>query len=59
MTAPTVEDTDLSRDSGHELFCWCHNHADAIGVFRWLPSMPVLRFPLDNTSGGTQTEVAA
>jgi hypothetical protein len=47
MSTATVDDTDLFNDPGHRPFCWCNNYADAIGVFRWRPNMPVLRFPLD------------
>jgi hypothetical protein len=47
VIAPTVDDTDLTRDSGHKLFCWCHNHADADGVFHWSAELSALRFPLE------------
>lgn len=42
--------TDFARDSGHRPFCWCHNHADADGVFHWTAELPALRFPLEGES---------
>jgi hypothetical protein len=42
-----VDETDLFNDSGHRPFCWCHNHADADGVFHWSGELPELRFPLE------------
>lgn len=63
MTAPitTVEQAQAAADalldlmtgnrihnsSGHRPFCWCHNHADADGVFHWTAELPALRFPLE------------
>lgn len=47
MTAPTLDEVDLTRDPGHRPFCWCHNHADADGVFHWSGELPALRFPLE------------
>lgn len=59
MTAPivTVEQAQAhaaallerftGNSSGHRPFCWCHNHADADGVFHWSAELPALRFPLE------------
>lgn len=38
------------NNSGHRPFCWCHNHADADGVFHWTAELPALRFPLEGES---------
>lgn len=40
-------DPGSMNSSGHRPFCWCHNHADADGVFHWTPELPALRFPLE------------
>jgi hypothetical protein len=37
----------IHDSSGHKPFCWCHNHADADGVFHWSAELPTLRFPLE------------
>jgi hypothetical protein len=37
--------TGTHDSSGHRPFCWCHNHADADGVFHWTAELPALRFP--------------
>ncbi|MCW2767630.1 MAG: hypothetical protein JWO11_3589 [Nocardioides sp.] len=59
MTAPTLEEVDLARDPGHRPFCWCHNHADADGVFHWTAELPALRFPLDDTAVEARPSEAA